>query len=203
MIRWGGVYLLRGLPNIYSPAQSISVTPVSPYAPVAQSLSVIPVSPYTRRRSVLCQAEWRWCEKRILPPQRVGLFSFGGILYGIFVRCPTCAGFPIVRPVRAMVSPGPNDNFRGKQTMDCLGLGQQSHGRKDCRALQSSSAHCARQYYNTNMITYTQTRPSAHYQASSIYNCSSSASVGMWTLASSGTQPQHSGTPRIWSSYRP
>ena len=43
-------------------------------------------------------------------------------------------GFPIVRPVRAKVSPGPDVNFRGKQTKDCLGLGQQSHGRKDCRA---------------------------------------------------------------------
>jgi len=90
-------------------------------------------------------------------------------------------GFPIVRPVRAKVSPGPDDNFRGKQTKDCLGLGQQSHGRKDCRALQSSSAHCARRYYNTNMITYKQTRPSAHYQASSIHNCSSSASICMST----------------------
>ena len=70
-------------------------------------------------------------------------------------------GFPTIRPVRAKVSPGPDDNFRGKQTKDCLGLGQQSHGRKDCRALQSSSAHCARRYYNTNMITYKQTRPSA------------------------------------------
>jgi hypothetical protein len=87
------------------------------------------------------------------------------------------AGFSIVRPVRAKVSPGPDDNFRGKQTKDCLGLRQQSHGRKDCRALQSSSAHCARRFYNTNMITYKQTRPSAHYQASSIHNCSSSASV--------------------------
>jgi hypothetical protein len=112
------------------------------------------------------------------------------------------AGFPIVRPVRAKVSPGPDDNFWGKQTKDCLGLGQQSHGRKDCRALQSSSAHFPRRYYNTNMITYKQTRPSAHYQASSIHNYSSSASVCMWTLASSGTQPQHSDASRIWSSYR-
>jgi hypothetical protein len=114
-----------------------------------------------------------------------------------YLFCQPQSGFPIVRPVRAKVSPGPDDNFRGKQTKDGLGLGQQSHGRKDCRALQSSSAHCARRYYNTNMITYKQTRPSAHYQASSIHNCSSSASVCMWTLASSGTQPQHSDASRI------
>jgi len=118
-------------------------------------------------------------------------------------KCELHSGFPTVRSVRAKVSPGPDDNFRGKQTKDCLGLGQQSRGRKDCRALQSSSAHCARRYYNTNMITYKQTRPSAHYQASSIHNCSSSASVCMWTLASSGTQPQHSDASRIWSSYTP
>jgi len=131
------------------------------------------------------------------------LLELGANNYNAALISASSAGFPIVRPVRAKVSPGPDDNFRGKQTKDCLGLGQQSHGRKDYRALQSSSTHYARRYYNTNMITYKQTRPSAHYQASSIHNCSSSASVCMWTLASSGTQPQHSDTSRIWSLYRP
>jgi len=115
----------------------------------------------------------------------------------------TAPGFPIVCPVGANVSPGPDDNFRSKQTTDSLGLGEQSHRCTECRALQSSTAHCTWWWYNTNMITYKQTRPSAHYQASSIHNCSSSASVCMWTLASSGTQLQDSDASRIWSSYRP
>ena len=36
-------------------------------------------------------------------------------------------GFPRVHPVRAKVSPAQDNNFRGKQNKDCLGLGQQSH----------------------------------------------------------------------------
>jgi hypothetical protein len=54
------------------------------------------------------------------------------------------AGFPIVRLVRAQVSPEPDDNFQGSNIKDCLGLGQQSHGLKNCGATPSWRAHCVR-----------------------------------------------------------
>jgi len=58
-MRWESIY--HRVSRIYTPVgQPISVTPASLYAAITQPITLIPVSQHTHRRSVLCQAGWRW-----------------------------------------------------------------------------------------------------------------------------------------------